>query len=140
MLHLKRIILALAAFVVLTCGCASLVTNRGVQVEASDLSISSGLEVLHTVADQSGLIVQGPSYETKDRFYYDAWPPPDRANNKLHIGMFVDKGEGVTFSVVVHGTAKDFQTAQSAAELLEQELAKRHVKYRTWQGTAIPPP
>jgi hypothetical protein len=158
-------ILTVAVLAILACGCASLVTNRGVEVKAASVAESDGLDIFRNAAGQLGLIVQGPVYETTHRYYYEAWPPTalpptnqvnklsfaqlhffatlppaNQVNNPLHLLMDDDDTGDVTFCAVIHGTAKDFPVAQAAAALFEQELDKRHIKYKVWQATSIPPP
>jgi hypothetical protein len=151
------------ALIVSACGCASLVTNRGVVVTPVAMNTNDGLELFRNTANQLGLVVQEPFYTTTHRYYYSAFPPTalpptnrvnnllhlhflaaspptNQVNNRLHLSMEVDEKGALTFSAVIYGTANDFPEAQSAAALFEQELDKRHIKYKVWQATAYPPP
>jgi len=142
---MKNMIVTVAALVVLACGCASLVTNRGIEIGPIAINTNDGLDIFRSAADQTGLVVQGPDYVTTQRYYYEAWPPialppTNQVNNPLHLLMEVDGTGEVRFCAVIHGTAKDFPAAQAAAALFEQELDKRNIKYKVWQATAYPPP
>jgi hypothetical protein len=152
-----RVVMGIAV-IVSACGCASLVTNRGVVVTPVAMNTNDGLELFRNTANQLGLVVQEPFYTATRRYYYSALPPTNRVNNllhlhflaaspptnqvdnRLHLSMEVDEKGALTFSAVIYGTANDFPAAQSAAALFEQELDKRHIKYKVWQATAYPPP
>jgi hypothetical protein len=132
----KYLPLALLASI-LICGCASLPTDRVVDIEIvpvaaghNSLSVSEATNVFLSVAQRLGYVVGGPHLDPRTPGFidYGAHSTPGKDLPMVFLTLLAD-GPRIDFLVSMDATMKEFAAAQSDAKLFQDALDQRGVRY-----------
>ena len=143
---MKTALILAVLFSLLVCGCAFQSIQRLVEIDATRTEVdspqSNGLtstlatNLFHDVANQLGFAVD-PVQAGHGFIQYTAHAPSVGPTNQTYLTMMVTDKE-INFVSDINGTAQDFTSAKNAAALFEQELDKRHIKYKVAERTGWP--
>lgn len=138
--HVPRFLLLALLAPALICGCASLPTNRVVDIELApvkaddpshhSLSVSDATNLFLSVAEHLGYVVDGPHLDprTPEFIVYGAHPTPGKGVPMVFLTLLAD-GPRIDFLASMDATMKEFVAAQSDAKLFQDALDQRGVRY-----------